>query len=70
MHELAKNLLKIIGLYIIYLILTIIVFYITGMYIWTTPPTKLVLIRILVLPIFLILVTILFIWIIKRLKNN
>ena len=70
MNTIIKNIFKTIGLYVGYLILVVIIFYITGMYIWTTPPTKLVLMRILVFPIFLSLATILFIWIIKRLKVN
>jgi len=70
MKELIKKLFKMLGLYISYLILTIIIFYITGMYIWTTPPTKLVLIRMLVFPIFLTLATLLFIWGINRFKKT
>jgi len=69
MKEIAKSTLKIIGTYVGYLILTIIAFYITGMYIWTTPPTKLVLTRMLVFPIFLTLATYIFILIIKRFKK-
>lgn len=70
MNKTIENILKIIGAYIGYLVLTIIVFYITGMYIWTTPPTKLVLIRILVFPIFLTLATHIFILITKKLKKQ
>lgn len=70
MNTIIKNILKIVGLYVGYLILTIIIFYITGMYIWTTPPTKLVLMRILVFPILLSLATILFNWTIKKIKNS
>lgn len=67
MKELVKINLKVIGIYICYLVLTVIVFYIAGMYIWTTPPTKLVLIRMLVFPAFLTLATTL---VVKRLNNN
>lgn len=70
MNELIKSILKLIGAYILYAVLTIIVFYITGLYIWTTPPTKLVLIRMLVFPFILTLATYLFIWIVKKAKNN
>ncbi len=69
MNKIIKSILKIIGIYIVYLVLTIIVFYITGMYIWTTPPTKLVLTRMLVFPIFLTLATIIFILMIKKFKK-
>lgn len=69
MNKMTKNILKVIGTYIGFLILTVIAFYITGMYIWTTPPTKLVLVRMLVFPIFLTLATILFFWITKKIKK-
>ncbi len=69
MNKIIKNVSKIIGIYVGYLFLTIIVFYITGMYIWTTTPTKLVLTRMLVFPIFLTLSTIVFILMIKKFKK-
>ncbi len=69
MNKVIKNILKIIGIYVGYLVLTIIAFYITGMYIWTTPPTKLVLTRMLVFPVFLTLATIIFILMIKKFKK-
>lgn len=69
MNKAMKNILKVIGIYVGYLVLIIISFYITGMYIWATPPTKLVLMRMLIFPIFLTLATILFIWIIKKIKK-
>ncbi len=69
MNKVIKNILKLIGIYVGYLVLTIIAFYITGMYIWTTPPTKLVLTRMLVFPIFLTLATIIFILMIKKFKK-
>ncbi len=69
MNKVIKNILKLIGIYVGYLILTIIAFYITGMYIWTTPPTKLVLTRMLVFPVFLTLATIIFILMIKKFKK-
>ncbi|MBP3920003.1 MAG: hypothetical protein J6D28_00390 [Bacilli bacterium] len=69
MNRVIKSILKIIGIYIGYLVLTVVVFYITGMYIWTTPPTKLVLTRMLVFPVFLTLATIMFILIINKLKK-
>lgn len=70
MTKITKSILKVIGIYIGYLIFNIIVFYITGMYIWPTPPTKLVLTRILVFPIFLTITTIVFSLIVKKLKNT
>ncbi len=69
MNKVIKNILKFIGIYVGYLVLTIIAFYITGMYIWTTPPTKLVLTRMLVFPVFLTLATIIFILMIKKFKK-
>ena len=69
MNKVIKNILKIIEIYVGYLVLTIIAFYITGMYIWTTPPTKLVLTRMLVFPVFLTLATIIFILMIKKFKK-
>ncbi len=69
MNKVIKNILKLIGIYVGYLILTIIAFYITGMYICTTPPTKLVLTRMLVFPVFLTLATIIFILMIKKFKK-
>lgn len=61
-----KSILKNILIYIIYLIITILIFYVTGMYIWTTPPTKLVLIRIIIIPLILTFITIAVI----KIKNN
>lgn len=69
MNKIIKNMLKIIGVYAVNLILTVIVFYITGMYIWTTPPTKLVLTRMIVFPIFLTIAIITFIWLIKKFRK-
>lgn len=69
MNKIIKNMLKIIGVYVVNLILTVIVFYITGMYIWTTPPTKLVLMRMTVFPIFLTMAIITFIWLIKKFRK-
>lgn len=69
MNRIIKNMLKIIGVYAVNLILTVIVFYITGMYIWTTPPTKLVLMRMTVFPIFLTIAIITFIWLIKKFRK-
>ena len=61
--------LKIVGIYIIYLLLTLIIFYITGLYIWTTPPTRVVLGRIIGLPFILTISTSVFIKIINKLKK-
>lgn len=68
MDKILKRALKVIGIYVGYLLLTIIVFYITGMYIWTTPPTSLVLRRMLVFPLFLTAATVLFMIAIKKWK--
>lgn len=69
MKDIIKRILKIIGLYFIYLILTVIIFYITGMYIWTTKPTSLVLTRMLVFPIFLTIATVLFKFLVSKIKD-
>lgn len=69
MNKILKNTLKIIGIYVCYLVLTIVVFYITGMYAWNMSPTKLVLIRMLTFPIFLTLATTILIWVIKKFKK-
>lgn len=65
-----KNILKLIGTYILYLLLTIIIFKITGMYSWSTPPTRLVLLRMLIFPILLTILSIIFIKLIKYLRNK
>lgn len=52
-----KKLLLFIGTYFIYLILVLLFFYFNGIYIWTTPPTSLVLKRILLFPIILDVIT-------------
>lgn len=52
-----KTILKNILIYIIYLMITFLVFYVTGLYIWTTPPTKIVLIRLINIPLILTLIT-------------
>lgn len=70
MNKIIKSILKIIGIYIGYLILTIVAFYITGMYVWNMSPTKLVLTRILGFPIILTLATTVLILIIKKFKIN
>lgn len=69
MNKIIKNILKIIGIYAGYLILTLIIFYFTGMYVWNQAPTKLVLMRILVFPILLTLITLIVIWLIKKMKK-
>lgn len=69
MNKIIKNLLLILGLYVAYLVLTLVVFYITGMYIWTTPPTNLVFWRIVGFPFALTIITYIFIKILEHIKN-
>lgn len=57
MKETVKNIAKIIAVYIGYLILTVIFFYVTGMYVWNMLPTKTALIRMLILPLILTVAT-------------
>lgn len=57
MKETVKDIAKIIAVYIGYLILTVIFFYVTGMYVWNMLPTKTVLIRMLILPLILTVAT-------------
>lgn len=68
MNKVLKEILKAIGIYVGYLLLTIVFFYIFGLYIWTTPPTKLVLARMIGFPFILTIATEVFI-IIKKLKK-
>lgn len=69
MNIFLKEILKAIGIYFGYLILMVIIFYILGLYIWTTPPTKLVLARMIVFPLILTISTEVFIILIKKLKK-
>lgn len=57
MKETVKDIAKSIAVYIGYLILTVIIFYVTGMYVWNMMPTKTVLIRMFILPLTLTLAT-------------
>lgn len=70
MNKVLKEILKALGIYIGYLLLTIIFFYIFGLYIWITPPTKLVLARMICFPLILTIATEVFIILIKKLKTN
>lgn len=69
MNKILKEILKAIGIYVGYLLLTIVFFYIFGLYIWTTPPTKLVLVRMIGFPFILTIATKVFIVLIKKLKK-
>lgn len=64
-----KKTLKVLATYLIYLLLTIFIFYITGMYAFNQPPTPRVLTRILLLPFILTLVTIIIIAMTKKIKK-
>lgn len=64
-----NKLLKFFGLYVGYLLLTIFFFYIFGLYVWNQPPTKIVLLRMLGLPLILTIVTLLFIICVNKLKK-
>ncbi len=69
MNKILKKILKAIGIYVGYLLLTVLFFYIFGLYIWTTPPTKLVLTRMLAFPFILSIATEIFFILIKKLKK-
>lgn len=69
MNKFLQEILKAIGIYVGYLLLTIVFFYIFGLYIWTTPPTKLVLARMIGFPFILTIATEVFIILIKKLKR-
>lgn len=69
MNKVMKEILKAIGIYVGYLLLTIVFFYIFGLYIWTTPPTKLVLARMTGFPFILTIATEVFIILIKKLRK-
>lgn len=69
MNKDLKEILKAIGIYVGYLLLTIVFFYIFGLYIWTTPPTKLVLARMIGFPFILTIATEVFIILINKLKR-
>ena len=70
MNENLNKLLKVVGIYVGYLLLTIIIFYELGLYVFNMPPTKLVLIRIVIFPTILTLITIVLISLIKNHKNK
>lgn len=70
MNENLNKLLKVVGIYVGYLLLTIIIFYALGLYVFNMPPTKLVLIRIVIFPTILTLITIVLISLIKNHKNK
>ena len=70
MNKNLNKLLKVMGIYVGYLLLTIIIFYALGLYVFNMPPTKLVLIRIVIFPTILTLITIVLINSIKNHKNK
>lgn len=61
-----KKILLSIGLYFAYLILTIIIFYFNGTCKWTSLPTNLVIKRIIFIPLFLQLITLINIWLFNK----
>lgn len=69
MNKVLKEILKTIGIYVGYLLLTIVFFYIFGLYVWNQPPTKLVLARMMGFPFILTIATEIFIVLTKKLKN-
>ena len=69
MNKVLKGILKAIGIYVGYLLITIAFFYILGLSIWTTLPTKLVLVRMVCFPFILTIATEVFIILIKKLKK-
>lgn len=64
-----KKMLRVATVYLFYLLLTIIIFYVTGMYVFNQPPTPRVLTRMLLLPLLLTIVTIIIIVIARKVKK-
>lgn len=65
MNKVLKGILKTIGIYVGYLLLTLVFFYM-----WTALPTRLVLARIIGFPFILTIATEVFIILIKKLKKQ
>lgn len=61
-----KNIIIALVVYVIYTMLTLLIFYLNGMYIWTTLPSSLVLKRIILVPLFLTVITLLNVWLFKK----
>lgn len=69
MNKVLKEILKLVCIYVGYLLLTIIFFYIFGLYVWNQPPTKLVLARMIGFPFVITIATEIFIVPTKKLKK-
>lgn len=70
MNKYLKELLKIVGIYTGYFILTVALFYIFGLYVFNMMPTALVLTRMIIFPLILTLITIGLAKLIKKYKNK
>ena len=70
MNRIIKSILKFLILYLIYLVLTLIIFHIFGLYNFADIPTKLVMVRILGLPFILSTATTIFTKSINKLKQG
>ena len=65
-----KKILLFFGLYLAFSLLTLLIFYLNGAYIWTTLPTSLVFKRIICIPLFLTLIVLLNIWLFNKNLNT
>ena len=65
-----KNILRVVITYVIYVLITIIIFYITGMYAFNQTPTPRFLARMLLLPILLTIITIIITKLTKNLRSE
>ncbi len=65
-----KNILGVVITYVIYLLITIFILYITGMYVFNQTPTPRVLARMLLLPILLTIITIIITKLTKNLRSE
>lgn len=70
MKNILRNCLKFIGVYAGYLALTVAVFYMTGLYSFKGAPTKLVLARMLLFPLFVSMATFIFVWLVRIAKKE
>lgn len=69
MKKVVIHILKLLGIYLGCLILTVGIFYTCGWYVWNQVPTRLVLFRMLFLSIILTVIVIVGIWFVRKVKD-
>lgn len=69
MKKIVIHILRLFGIYLGCLILTGVVFYTCGWYVWNQMPTRLVLFRLLFLSIILTVIVIVGIWFVKKVRD-